>query len=223
MKKIVCILLVVVMFVMIFTIPAYASSETESGWKYYDTVKEYAFDYSSVLLYMWKKDFEEDYGEAVFYEVVDEQPVSGDDEIQFWWLIKAATDVKTVETDTIRCYVNGDVVFHEKDLYEPFNTPYCVYEWMKTRFVDVTEVDLEDTEYFPMLKYHVLYYDIGTLIGDLDNDDTVTILDATETQRIVAQISEATICDCIADFDQDGDTTIFDATAIQMKLAKIEA
>ena len=170
-----------------------------------------------------QNDFETEYGESLHYEYMFHYPKEEGENIIRWELLKAFTDVKTVETDTIRCYVNGDVVFHEKDLYEPFNTPYCVYDIWNGIFIDVTEVDLEDDFYFPMLKYYLCRFNIGTLIGDLDNDDTVTILDATETQRIVAQISEATICDCIADFDRDGETTIFDATAIQMKLAKIEA
>ncbi|MBQ7134093.1 MAG: hypothetical protein IJO20_06315 [Ruminococcus sp.] len=59
-------------------------------------------------------------------------------------------------------------------------------------------------------------------VGDVDLDFYVSILDATLIQRRVAQLGSISLRET-ADVDDDGDVTVLDATAIQMKLAKVEA
>lgn len=58
------------------------------------------------------------------------------------------------------------------------------------------------------------------LIGDADSDKSITIIDVTEIQRIIAQLSVVNDFNA-TDFDGDGEITVLDATAIQMKLAHL--
>ena len=78
-------------------------------------------------------------------------------------------------------------------------------------------------------------YGLGTLMGDLDNDEKLTIKDATYLQKCLAKFEgfvlpetasgltdgDIYIMPNIANVDKDGKITIKDATAIQKKLAKI--
>lgn len=70
--------------------------------------------------------------------------------------------------------------------------------------------------------------------GDVDLDKTITILDATKIQRIVAGLDRVIMEDCyknhydrnqnvlLSDFDNDGKRTVMDATAIQRHIAGLE-
>ena len=61
-----------------------------------------------------------------------------------------------------------------------------------------------------------------TLLGDVDGDGTVTIIDATCIQRHLASIpSSFAFIEALADTDGDGGTTIIDATFIQRWLANL--
>lgn len=78
-------------------------------------------------------------------------------------------------------------------------------------------------------SYMEFYYDFlpcevsgGAILGDVDGDGVVTILDATTIQRHLAKID--TIADArlaVSDTDKDGNLTILDATQIQRLLAKL--
>ena len=60
------------------------------------------------------------------------------------------------------------------------------------------------------------------ILGDIDGDEEVMIVDATLLQRLVADIENSyTVSDRIADVDGDGEVTIFDVTFIQRWLAGI--
>ena len=60
----------------------------------------------------------------------------------------------------------------------------------------------------------------GKLMGDTDEDDEVTIFDATRIQRVLADIDKkGTYYDVLGDVDQDKDVSILDATVIQRWLA----
>lgn len=72
-------------------------------------------------------------------------------------------------------------------------------------------------------KEHDLVYRIftDTLLGDADDDGSVTILDATAIQRKLANLSVSAYNEQAADADQDGSIMILDATAIQRYLASL--
>ena len=61
------------------------------------------------------------------------------------------------------------------------------------------------------------------IIGDVDGDGELSIMDATEIQLIIAQLKEAPEDITSADVDGDGKISILDATQIQLMLAKVEA
>jgi hypothetical protein len=59
-------------------------------------------------------------------------------------------------------------------------------------------------------------------MGDVDNDDTVTVVDATRIQRVLASIDQkGEFYDVVGDVDQDKNVTIVDATVIQRFLASL--
>ncbi|MBQ8538641.1 MAG: dockerin type I repeat-containing protein [Ruminococcus sp.] len=62
-----------------------------------------------------------------------------------------------------------------------------------------------------------------SIIGDVDGDGEVSIMDVTEIQLVVAKLKETPEDIAVADIDGDGSVTILDATAIQLILAKIDA
>ena len=59
------------------------------------------------------------------------------------------------------------------------------------------------------------------ILGDVDSDGEVTIIDATAIQRHLASIPTASYNEKAADADGDGSVTILDATAIQRHLAQL--
>lgn len=58
-------------------------------------------------------------------------------------------------------------------------------------------------------------------LGDADLDEDVTILDATATQRHLAELGTKVFHEISADADEDGEVTIFDATSIQRCIADL--
>ncbi len=63
----------------------------------------------------------------------------------------------------------------------------------------------------------------GKLMGDADDDDKVTVLDATRIQRVLADLNKKSeFYDIVGDVDQDGKVTILDATVIQRYMAGIK-
>lgn len=66
------------------------------------------------------------------------------------------------------------------------------------------------------------YYDVVHLIGDVDNDNEITVLDATTIQFHLANIKPLTEKQLKkADFDNDGEISVMDATSIQRHIARL--
>ena len=61
----------------------------------------------------------------------------------------------------------------------------------------------------------------GVLLGDVDSDGEVMIIDATAIQRRLVSLEVASFDPDAADADEDGKLTILDATAIQRHLVKL--
>lgn len=114
-----------------------------------------------------------------------------------------------------------------------FRFGMALYDAYQNEFVDLSAVD--DYSKYEGLSYAIDVYGKGRLLGDMDSDNIITILDATIIQRCLAEIEEFPDDDIIApdemidssfhplqyysDFNLDGDRTILDATAIQRTLA----
>ena len=60
------------------------------------------------------------------------------------------------------------------------------------------------------------------ILGDVDGDGVVTIIDATLIQRVLADFKEDPFNELAADVDGDGNMTVVDATYIQRYLAGLD-
>lgn len=131
--------------------------------------------------------------------------------------------------------VFGDrVLFSYVDTY-PFNLSWGVYDIKKDEWVDLC-VAWDDEERFPTLHEYFENKKIGRLIGDLDEDNELTILDVTYIQKCLACILPWPNNDTsvkyftpvhgeikyISDFNRDGSRDIIDGAMIQKKLAYLE-
>ena len=72
-------------------------------------------------------------------------------------------------------------------------------------------------EYYPRIDKPIDSY----ILGDVDGDDEVTIIDATCIQRKSANFLTAKYIEEAADADEDGEITIIDATVIQRWLVQL--
>ena len=97
-------------------------------------------------------------------------------------------------------------------------------EWIVVKEATTTEEGLEekhcrdcgvvlDSRTIPLLPQLIL--------GDVDGDGVVTIIDATCIQRHLAEIPIYSYNETAADTDGDGKVTILDATSIQRYLAEL--
>lgn len=205
MKKLISIVLVFVMLLSVALVPAFAENTVSDEKDYY---------------YWCKDEFEEKYGEAIVYNEWEYYPYDLEEYALEWLFIEAVTERVASDSGEEKCYINGDVVIHEKDTLKPFNTPYCVYDVSYGGgFIDVTKVDFKR---FPKAKDILLRNDLAIRIGDLNDNKVVNILDVTQLQCVLASLAELEVCECVADFNRDGAYDILDATAIQLKLAGIK-
>ena len=130
--------------------------------------------------------------------------------------------------------VFGDYIL-ENDCHEyPFTFGYGIYIPSKEEIYSLSyayEMNIEGIEKV------FTEYGLGKLIGDMDEDNQITIKDATCIQKCLAGISEFAVSDIISafqneenppilyvsDFNRDCKRNIKDATAIQKYLAKIDS
>ena len=146
-----------------------------------------------------------------------------------WVLIYAQGGV--IEPWIACCIVNHRVIIG--DTFELFRCGMGIYDAKKDTFFDLTS--MQDYSAYDGLAEAIDAYGKGKLIGDVDSDNEITILDATKIQRVFADLDEFPESDDIgdysntgndanppcyySDFDRDGARTILDATAIQRHLA----
>ncbi|MBQ6625984.1 MAG: hypothetical protein IIX27_01685 [Ruminococcus sp.] len=134
--------------------------------------------------------------------------------------------------------VVGDRVIGVTDTeFVPFDIPYAIYDVNKDEFIGIENVDCN--QYDGLIEC-IQELNLGLLVGDINRDKVLSVVDATIIQRCIAQLEEFPVYDVCeksgysavyggeqlayySDFNRDGERTILDATAIQMKLAKIEA
>ena len=175
----------------------------------------------------YKEKFEEQYNAvAGSFEVLYEHKATND-EVD-WALVK----VKSVRNDID--WVNylelgNRVMSRENGAFYPFSFDVGIYSAKLGRYKDLRYGD--DHEYFPGLPRIWDEIGFGRLIGDIDNDDSLTVVDATVMQRCAVGITEypqngenpaesysKPSVSSFFDFDRDGECDIVDATALQRYL-----
>lgn len=116
--------------------------------------------------------------------------------------------------------------------YDIFEFGMGLYDAQEDTFYDLTK--MTDYSKYDGLAKAIDTYGKGALLGDLDGDDALTIIDVTILQRCIAHMSEYPETDTItsstpidssfhpltyySDFNRDGERDILDATAIQRYL-----
>lgn len=121
----------------------------------------------------------------------------------------------------------GNRVLRPGTKYMPFSARYGIYDVMEDKFIDAGSAAAEN--YVGFLKVFDKIDD-GSLIGDLDRDGKLTIIDATIIQRCETGIRDYPDDDVFSltfewgkaryysDFDRDGKRSILDVTRLQRYL-----
>lgn len=111
-------------------------------------------------------------------------------------------------------------------------TGFLVYIPKTDTFIDLVNNNVEQiVQLCPDFVKVLEENKIGRELGDVNDDDSVDILDATHMQFALARRYDYPVWGVftrqgdeafsMGDYDKDGDFTVLDATAIQMKLAQI--
>ena len=126
----------------------------------------------------------------------------------------------------------GNRVLHPGAMYDPFDTCYGIYDVKEDKFIDASSIRAKDSPDFVRTFDEI---GAGRLLGDIDGDDEISIVDATLIQRC-----EANMCDYpeddefsltsdwgkrvryYSDFNRDGERDIIDVTTIQRYLVNMD-
>ena len=144
-----------------------------------------------------------------------------------WTLVRC--ELNMVGPAYYQAIIGNRVILHDHYAY-PFSSGYAVYDVKEDGFVDAD--GSLDARYEGFAKAFDEKVTEGRLLGDLDRDNEISIIDVTILQRCEAQMHEYPADDEIAylkernagmpkyysDFDRDGERTIIDATRIQRYL-----
>lgn len=165
-----------------------------------------------------------------------EQVVKCYDEL-YYHETDGVTDWALVQGESWFCYPEGgtyekigDRVFKTEGIYEPFGNGYAVYDTAQNRFYELRGY-LANNLRFPGLVQAVEALNLGEKIGDLDGDGKLTIKDATEMQRCLAELRDYPAADGVeaaglqnrgadavqylSDVNRDGARTVADVTETQ--------
>lgn len=135
-----------------------------------------------------------------------------------WWNVTPYTDVYDLQIYS-ESVESGELIQEIKDLTE---THYQVYLPAGT----YEAVVYSRNSIISMKSLNVTTFTIlqpgEKLLGDVDLDGNLSVLDATEIQRLLAKINQFTEQQQkLADVDEDGKISVLDATQIQRQLAKL--
>lgn len=137
----------------------------------------------------------------------------------------------TPQTRTEQIYeIYGNYIIRSKESYAPDAFGYFIYHEEYDNYLTLKEAINNNIQNIDKVFTE---YGLGELIGDVDCDRTISILDATCIQRCLAKLEKYRQDDLvlgtsmnvdekvfyISDFDRDGQRTILDATNIQRYLA----
>ena len=227
MKRIVSVLVMIVMLVSVAMVPVYASSFSD---RFPDAlyIERYEEKYG---------DYVARYSEMYYHHVDEVDPNSPID----WAFLLCCQDIAENPEGGGRGYtyvaVVDNVLVYIHYFYSPFETCYAIYDVEKDEFFDISQVDVDEYEGLSEYLYSLAESKKFRHIGDVDGDWSLTVIDATIVQQLVAGYTEYEESDyevrsfswvdgksikCMSDVDRDGERTIMDATEIQRKVARIE-
>ena len=213
--------------------PTEASAEIMEGELYLDKFKKQSgFDNEA----KWYGDEADDL--LVYRELYYHKDDNGETD---WALIYASSEVFPCYPGGLYTVVGNRVYKQEDSYYSPFGINYGVYDVKKDRFFDVLNMNKADypgfgrafDRYATMGRKTSYPNETGRLIGDMDGDYELTIIDATLIQRCEVRMRDWPEDDLIdpdgyyndiadiapltyySDFDRDGERDSVDATKLQ--------
>lgn len=177
---------------------------------------------------MFEKAYTEQYPIFEYYNY-DEVYYHYNDSCELEWALVYAQDGSSAAELEITMDI-GNVVVYSEAIYSNFRYKYGVYDAVEGKFYDLFDLRREPYRYEGLLDV-LVKQGIGQLIGDMDKDGKITILDATAIQRCLAGLDDYprdeyySVYDTndngrMSDFDRDGGVSILDATAIQKIVSK---
>ncbi len=221
MKKIISIMAVIsVLFVSVFSVSAFDKIYRDIPYKtdnlYFERVKEYHNN-------RWEDGY---YGYSEFCYYSDENNEEPD------WVLMVCEILPEPWM-----YRHGALVGN-RALYTcagpglaKSSTGLLVYIPKTDTFIDLVNSNVEQIiELCPDFVKVIEENEIGREMGDVNDDDSVNILDATYIQCGLVDMQayplwgvwSAPKSFSLADYDRDGEATVMDATAIQKRLAQLE-
>lgn len=220
MKNLVSVILAVVLVFSTFAVITSAETTHE--------FQEYELEFVQYLEENWYYPESFDYG--YLYKVAYSHFDGEDDATPSWVIIKAYTE----RLDAGNYGIFGDYVLSSSDGM-PYGLGYYYHD-VETgefyRFHEAWEMGLIDMEELIAVPdvFHI------SILGDIDHDSILSIIDATEIQLCLANLKEletdyffrfagseyGSSIEHIADRNCDGSVDILDATAIQLSLAKLD-
>lgn len=162
-------------------------------------------------------------GFADYYQLYDEMFEHHDAAGKVDWVLLRVESY--LQLTSIYQAIIGNRVVTRPSVGAPFDSGYGVYDVKQDRFIPL---DGKTVEEYNGLQKTFDELGEGKLLGDIDGDDSITVIDATMMQRCAAKIAEYPPEDemgapignirCYSDFNRDGERDILDATAIQRYL-----
>lgn len=146
-----------------------------------------------------------------------------------WVLFYASTNM---EAPAFLNTIIGNRVIMRSSYGVPFSSGYGVYDVKQDTFMDAASASNNGYDGFDRIFDKI---GGGRLIGDLDGDNKLSVIDATLIQRSLVKLSDYPADDEIvplgglwmysvkyySDFDRDGERDITDATKLQRYLANV--
>ena len=221
MKRVVSVILAIISISLCSIVPVYANDvyyDNLFGFLYVDEYLKQYEPYAGIMYYT----------EEYYHKTIEDENTENID-----WALVSAYSFKDDFSDDLSYYaVIEDRVLIKRYYTDPFLMEYAVYDVAKNSFIEISDVNVNN---YSGLMECLEALRIGLPIGDVHADGKLTVLDATEIQRVMAQLSEFHENDTIkaealskeelkyiSDFNRDGVRSILDATAIQRKLAKLD-
>lgn len=223
MKKILSKLMVMIIILLILVTPVCAEEQIDiKQHKYFDMF----YDEISGSVRPGYDEVLETYDE-IYYHYENES-----DEEPDWTLIYAFIDIVMWE----RKYGTnvGDRIIYTVGEDSKSISRHYVYVAELDEFIPLEKSEMDKiTEYCPDFVKVIEENEYGQLVGDIDENNVLNIIDVTYIQRYLAGYEGVEAYPLayyievygsidVSDFDRDGETTIMDATLLQRNLAGLE-